>query len=72
MHNVIVHTGAVAHASVVRQEDSAVVNMQAELYTLSADHTVRNLEGRPVSVAHQYDRNKDFQIHLFQKVLYLM
>ena len=77
VHNVIVHTNMVPRIKVYSQSEGPVSNMQSKLYDLTSSITAKGDELKEVFtlhsrekvyIAHQYDRNTEFQSYLFKKV----
>ncbi len=67
VHNVLVHQNKIPHLKIWSQQESPVLNMQAEIYQLN-NMQVYNRKGEIAAVAHQYDRNQELQKHLFKEV----
>jgi len=77
VHNVIVHTNMVPsiHSKVFSSSDGPVSNMQSKLYELSISakgaeikEIIASRSREKVYIAHQYDRNTEFQSYLFKRV----
>lgn len=77
VHNVIIHTNMIPSIQIYSQSDGLVSNMQSKLYELKSEKLVKGGEikevftlhsNQKVYVAHQYDRNSEFQSYLFNKV----
>jgi len=71
VHNQLVHSKCIPDVDRFWQNDGPVANMQGGQAVVKTEEglmVVYNGRGQKVKVAHQYDRNKQLQAHLYKRV----
>jgi hypothetical protein len=71
VHNVLVHNNLIPDLDRFWQVDGPVSNMQGGQAVVKTEEglmVVYNGRGQKMKVAHQYDRNKQLQAHLYKRV----